>query len=273
MATPSNGLPLPPSSRRSFAAPPIHHGPAGPVTPTYVPPPHLGFQPVHGLGVALRVIFFGWIALTGFGLWVQYQERQALQDLVDRGVRYDPFEPIVVDERAAAVQLLILFATLVTGILFLVWFRRLYRNLPALSENGRPTAYTSGWAVGWWFVPIASWWFPKTMVDEVYRRTTPKGRPAAAPPALYLVWWILFIASSMPIAAWLIRIEGYDDLLQVNLIETLAIGAQLGAAIFASVVVEELSAREHDRFDELVEDSHLAFAPPTTAPGWSSPAR
>ena len=256
------GLPLPPSSRQPLAPPPPVHGSALPGSgPGFVAPSHLQFRSVHGLGVALRVVFLLWVVFAGFALWVQVQERSAIQERIESGQTLDPFEPIVVDGRADAVGLLLLLAYVLTGIVFLVWFHRLYRNVPAVSADGRPTQYSSGWSIGWWLIPVASWWFPKTMVDEVYRRSTPPGfRPGPA-PALYLVWWLFFVLSNLPIAAWLVRVESYEDLRTVNLIESVAVGCQLVAALFASVVVEELSKRQHERFDEVVAASHVPFAP------------
>ena len=60
-----------------------------------------------------------------------------------------------------------IFAVLViaTGVAFLVWFSRAYRNLDALDL---PRRYGTGWAIGGWFVPFLNFARPKQVADDIW---------------------------------------------------------------------------------------------------------
>ena len=87
-------------------------------------------------------------------------------------------------------------ALLVLFILLIVWTRRITGNLlpfqPVL-ELG------TGWAVGSWFVPIISYWFPLRIWNQAWRATTPtiappigwqwKGLPV---PVTHILAWVTF---------------------------------------------------------------------------------
>ena len=55
-----------------------------------------------------------------------------------------------------------------TGVFFLFWFHRAYRNLPALGGDRR---YGTGWAIGSWFVPFLNAWRPKQIVNDIWRES------------------------------------------------------------------------------------------------------
>ena len=50
-------------------------------------------------------------------------------------------------------------------IAFLMWIHRAYSNLPFLGNDNPKT--TPGWAVGWWFIPIASLFKPYDVMKEI----------------------------------------------------------------------------------------------------------
>ncbi|HEX6843958.1 MAG TPA: DUF4328 domain-containing protein [Actinomycetota bacterium] len=78
------------------------------------------------------------------------------------------------------------------GIVWLVWQHRATTNL---WERRYPGLRVSpGWAVGWWFVPIANLWMPFVAMRELDRRSTTDGVPR--PAGGVLGWWW---------AAWLCR--------------------------------------------------------------------
>jgi hypothetical protein len=82
---------------------------------------------------------------------------------------------------------------LAAEILWLFWQHRATENLWARGYQGlrvRP-----GWAVGWWFVPIANLFMPCVAMLELDRRSTPDGMPRRASP-LVGVWWGSWIVYS-----------------------------------------------------------------------------
>ena len=87
-------------------------------------------------------------------------------------------------------------AYLVAGVAFVAWFHRMYKNLGAL---GSPPRFSSGWAVGAWFVPFLNLVRPKQMADEIWRGANPSTRSTG----LVSWWWAAFLVHLL-----LVRIAG-----------------------------------------------------------------
>ena len=54
----------------------------------------------------------------------------------------------------------------VTGIVWLVWQHRSQSNL---RRQGCGLAFTPGWAVGWWLIPMANLWKPFQATRELHK--------------------------------------------------------------------------------------------------------
>jgi hypothetical protein len=87
-------------------------------------------------------------------------------------------------------------------VFFIRWFRRAYRNLPALGATG--LRYRSGWTIGSWFIPIVGLILPKQIANDIWRASDPEERPDQGTlwqgddvPALYQWWWGFFVVGSL----------------------------------------------------------------------------
>lgn len=83
---------------------------------------------------------------------------------------------------------------LAAEIVWLFWQHQATENLWARSYAGlrvRP-----GWAVGWWFIPVASLFMPCIAMLELDRRSTPDGVPRRASSTVGL-WWAAWLATSL----------------------------------------------------------------------------
>ena len=103
-------------------------------------------------------------------------------------------------DMAAAFELgdRILFPTLgivaVTAVAFLVWVYRANANAHALGFAD--LKFRPGWAVGWWFVPIANLIQVPRVMLELYRVALAGGPAALRGPvggAPVIVWWLLIL--------------------------------------------------------------------------------
>jgi hypothetical protein len=89
-------------------------------------------------------------------------------------------------------------------ILFLMWVYRFSRNTRALGV-GR-MAYTPGWAVGWFFVPVASLWMPFRVFNELWQTNQAESndnwqRTPVSP--LLGTWWVIsVIVATISYSPW-----------------------------------------------------------------------
>jgi hypothetical protein len=94
-------------------------------------------------------------------------------------------------------------AYLLAAIPFIAWLVRARRNVEALGVYD--LAWSKGWAIGGWFVPILSLWRPKQVVNEIWRASDPDLPHGAREaqwsriPLSWVVgwWWGLFIAGGI----------------------------------------------------------------------------
>jgi hypothetical protein len=76
-------------------------------------------------------------------------------------------EAVSSDDFRAVTGLLQVVANLAVIVMWLVWFRRAYLNIPRLT--GAPLRFAKGWAIGAWFVPILNFFRPKQMANDIWR--------------------------------------------------------------------------------------------------------
>jgi hypothetical protein len=94
-------------------------------------------------------------------------------------------------------------AGVVLFILLLVWGNQAYRSLSRTGAEGR--SWSSGWAVGGWFIPLAAMVIPRLVFSEIERLAHPDNGPAPIGegwrrrPLLGtgLAWWILLILAGL----------------------------------------------------------------------------
>lgn len=144
---------------------------------------------------------------------------------------------------------------LVTAVVFIRWFHRAYANLPAVGISG--LRHGTAWAIGAWFVPIVSLFWPKQIADEIWRGSDPSLEPDQGPswgqgkvPVVVGAWWLAFIASGLLVGAgWELwgGADTYADIKLAAIVEVTgnAIGVLSGALAF--VVVDRTSERQQAR--------------------------
>jgi hypothetical protein len=103
-------------------------------------------------------------------------------------------EALASDDRIEASAITWILVTIPTGIVWLVWQHRSHANLRAVGIVG--LRFSPGWAVGWWFVPIANLWKPFQTVRELHTASAGVDRWLVTPTSALIGWWW---------AAWLIQ--------------------------------------------------------------------
>lgn len=94
------------------------------------------------------------------------------------------------------VALLFLVAQIATLVVFAVWIVRAHRNLPDLGAEDLDV--TPGWALGWFFVPIAFYWKPYQAMRTLLQASRDARRWKLEDVPWWLpAWWTLWTISNL----------------------------------------------------------------------------
>ncbi len=147
------------------------------------------------------------------------------------------------------VGLLQLLMYVATGVVFLVWFYRVRVN----GGIFRATEFTQGhgWAIGWWFVPIAHLFQPFVTARQIWRASTqlgPDGSPVRVSSAPLTAWWAVWVAASIIGRFSGALFSGAETPGEKAAAAALGIGSDLlvvAAAVLAVLFVRRLTAMQN----------------------------
>lgn len=100
------------------------------------------------------------------------------------------------DTREGLVAVIGVVSYLVTAILFLRWTYLVKRNVLAL--GGTNQAFSPGWSVGYYFIPILTLWMPYQALREAFEASHPDAQynsNTPSRPALMPLWWTLWLVA------------------------------------------------------------------------------
>lgn len=150
---------------------------------------------------------------------------------------------VEIDQVTRFVTFTLLGMLAVTGVAFVAWAVRAYRNLPALGINER--RYWTIWLVIGWIIPGANLLVPKLLVDDIWRASSPsveigggdswQRRPVASTVNR---WWCSFLVT--PAIAVLAAITARGGVAEY---EERVAAAALAALAALSIVIAATAAR------------------------------
>lgn len=227
---------------------------SGPGTPP--PPPQ--YRPLATLARVVITLLSVYFVVTAIGVVSDWLQLDLVNRLVEDQTAVTPAELDASDARQNLIGILQLVIYLATGITFIIWFRRAYRNLVAWGTEG--LRFEAGWTVGGWLVPFLNLVRPKQIMNDLWRATDPAlpVQPGVAwkqvrVPLVVHAWWLLFllslavgiVASNLrPGASTLQQIRGASD---VTLLSDALI---LPAAVLACLVVNQITQRQRGRAEQ-----------------------
>lgn len=107
--------------------------------------------------------------------------------------------------------------TLATVILAVVWIYRAAANLRGIGASD--LMINPGWAVGWYFVPIANFWKPYQAMKEIWQASArPQQWQSLATPLLLPAWWGLWLLGFL--VPWIITYMGFQAGAQESWLQT-----------------------------------------------------
>ncbi len=147
-------------------------------------------------------------------------------------------------------------AAITTIVLFLMWMHRAYRMLEI---NGLPgLKSSSGWAVGWWFIPFANLVKPYEVVKEIFERSehgqsTGGFAYGAQKESSWIVgaWWLVWIVSCLAtnVSTFMATFgDSPEQYIRGNWIAIGAILLYLTAGALAIMVIRDIDNRQWRAF-------------------------
>lgn len=157
-----------------------------------------GFRDPTALTKSLKVLLYVSIAVDVISLLSGGFEFQLLRDIRDGRIASASIDAAADanDTRQQVIGIVMFLLYLVTGICFLVWIHRANSNARAL--GAQDMKFTPGWAVGWYFIPVANLWKPYQAMKEIWQASAnPAGWQSETRGAILPIWWFLFLATNV----------------------------------------------------------------------------
>jgi fumarate reductase subunit D len=110
------------------------------------------------------------------------------------------FDPAMASDLAVLLYLCLavvyLVAFCVSVVLVSMWIHRAHANLHDAGYAGLD--FTPGWAVGWYFIPIANLFKPYQAMRELWNASISRGEFVTGPaPGAIVAWWTTWIVSNI----------------------------------------------------------------------------
>jgi hypothetical protein len=194
-----------------------------------------------------------------FALGMLFPTTTQIEEISDPGV----LVIAVVQVGSALIQVVVYIATIVV---FLMWMYRSYENLPSFGVPRRDLKYSSGWAVGSFFVPFVSLVVPYRAMKELWSKSVPGpgrifGDPSA--PGFFPLWWAVWLISNMANQV-LLRMELRGELsTELSSILGFVSGLlDILAAVLALMVVREIAQQQTQSANLLTQSGTGGLPPP-----------
>jgi len=149
-------------------------------------------------------------------------------------------EPLALIYKAVIAANLAVFPLSVIAVA--MWIHRAHANL--WNVGIAHLEFTPGWAIGWYFIPIATYFKPYQAMRELWQQShLGDGSNPTDGPTLLKTWWALWVMSHFLtiIGSLLDAPSGGSDVRLADSIELLASLAMLGAAVMLTHIVREIT--------------------------------
>jgi hypothetical protein len=146
------------------------------------------------------------------------------------------------------------------ALMFCLWTYRVAKNAAAM---GARLSISPGWSVGYYFIPIVSWWMPYSAMTQVWDASSPDPRSdpyQQRSHGLLIGWWLSWLASRgvhLVVSRWN---EPSDAQAWVNQITLGFVGlaVEAVAVILAIAMVWKLTRRQEARMAALMPAARVA---------------
>ena len=157
------------------------------------------FKDPEGLTKWTKWFLYAQVVITGIAIISGLLEYQLLSDFKN-GV-YSSEDLAVAaaeanDVRQGIVGILQFFIFVVSGIFILKWIY--LSNYNARQLGATDMAFTPGWSIGWYFIPIANLWKPYQAMKEIWKvSSNPHSWKSQSVSSLLPWWWFFWVVGNM----------------------------------------------------------------------------
>ncbi|MDT0486347.1 DUF4328 domain-containing protein [Streptomyces doebereineriae] len=226
---------------------------AGCATPTGFAAPPAGAAPKIwlrspvGLGRATAILLGLAAAVDVFALGADYLMYDVTGDLAGGGIGAGAGDRADLADRltaaAGSAQVLVMLAC---AVVFVIWLWRVRRNAEVFAPDGHHKA--RAWVIAGWVVPIASLWYPRRVVVDIWDASSTGDKPDGH--ALINIWWTLWLLSQTIGQVLYTAFDEADTSQRIHDSMTqmmVADGLDLVAALAAAAVVLRLTRMQDEK--------------------------
>lgn len=153
------------------------------------------------------------------------------------------------------VAVLSVLVYLATVIFFCVWLYRAHSNLTAFGTPRNGFEYSSGLAVGSFFIPFANLIIPYRAVREVWQKSIPLDEAllsAPGTPTTFPIWWTFWLLSSFAgNLSFRLSFNEKVDEGTATIVSIVASALSIIAALMAYLVVDQIDKRQEETTQKL----------------------
>ncbi|WP_232368923.1 DUF4328 domain-containing protein [Alteromonas sp. BL110] len=156
---------------------------------------------------------------------------------------------------------------IVSGILILKWIYRANQN--ARQFGAKDMAFSPGWSIGFYFIPIVSLWKPYQAMKEIWQASqNPSNWSEEKVSSILGIWWFFWIANSIAgQAAFRMsrRAEEISEIMNVNLVSQASEVISIPLALVTWLLIKNVSNVQlamRERSDEQPETSEVSNLEP-----------
>ncbi|MCX5102868.1 DUF4328 domain-containing protein [Streptomyces sp. NBC_00439] len=234
-------------------------GPAGaaaPMPPAPMPPafiaPQQYLRSPEGLAKAVVVL----LTLVAVADVLAVAAGQNTRRVVAAGLEndfaaYDDAAASLADNLYATAGVLQTLVSLATGVVFIIWFRRVRLNAEVFDPSMQPMR--PGWSIGAWFVPIANLVLPRRIAGGIWTasaQTNTDGSWRTVPATVMNLWWGFWVVS-LVVSQYATRqswkAEQPQEILDTTALVMGSDVLDIVAAVFAVLFVRALTRMQGER--------------------------
>lgn len=225
-------------------------------------PPSTPYLSAHGRARVTRMLLIAGAIIAGVSMLIAPLE--LVFPLPTEDDAADNPQGLVFALVQLGIGLLHIFVYIATVVVFLMWLYRAHSNLPAFGTPRHSLSYSSGWAVGSFFVPFVNLVVPYRAVKELWQKSEPFTTSMNAdPPFWFALWWLFWIVSNIADRIYF-RMSFREGVSIDSLVITSVIADALNviSAIFAIIVVSDIDRRQTEASKSLALELPPVPPPP-----------